>query len=463
MTTDPRRLALDILLDCHSSRKTLDASLEEANPQLDRLPQKDKNLSHALVFGVLRNRGFLDYLITQFSDKPLQKLDLPVVYLLRIALFQLVFLDRVPEFAVIHTTVEIAKTTRAKKAAGFLNAVLRKAISHPDLLDFSKFSSQTALNRDPETLAVKHSLPQWLMKRWMEAYARDDTEKICASLHEIPPTVLRINTLKTTKKELFALWDAKKTEYQGGILPESVIMNQKGISVTEIPGFQEGYFQIQDQAAQLVSHYLDPQKGERILDACAGLGGKTFHMAQLMENQGTITAMDTGKAKLERLAEESRRLGITMVDTLTADVRKVTTKNFPAPFDRVLVDAPCTGLGVLRRNPDSRWKRSVKQILLMASRQKKILNAAANLVRPGGVLVFAVCSCEWEETIGVMESFLSKRIDFAADTSKDDSPFWASFVQTPGSFATYPSGLAFDGFFAARFKRKNSNHSHQSK
>ncbi len=445
--SDPRRLALDILLACHHSRTTLDAALENFAPSMMSLSRQDKGLCHALIFGVLRRRGFLDHLIAHFSNKPLEKIDIHVIYLLRMALFQLTCLDRIPDFAVINTTVDIAKKCRAKKAAGFINAVLRKAaVNHKTIpIPGTKDSIPH--------LAIQYSLPQWLMKRWLDAYGMEDVKQICESISQIPPTILRTNTLKINREHLIDLLDEKHISHQPGNTPEAIILNQPGIPVSELPGFLEGYFQVQDQAAQMVSHYLAPRPGERILDACAGLGGKSFHMAQLMENQGQIIAMDVSSGKLKRLKDESHRLGIHMVDTICEDVRNVTSKDFPDFFDRVLVDAPCTGLGVLRRNPDSRWKRSIKQIQNMAARQKKILNAAANLVRPGGILVFVVCSCEKEETHNVADGFLAKRKDFTADMTMDQENYWAALIQQPGRFATWPHALDMDGFFAARFRR----------
>jgi 16S rRNA (cytosine967-C5)-methyltransferase len=222
-----------------------------------------------------------------------------------------------------------------------------------------------------------------------------------------------------------------------------------------LPGFNDGLFQVQDEAAQLAVQLLGPKPGETILDACAGLGTKTCHMALEMENKGNITANDTGQGKAERLNNEAGRLNIDIIDTTHVDMSRAGINDFSSYFDRVLVDAPCTGLGVLARNPDSRWKRRSKDIMRMAALQKKILNGSANLVTPGGVLVYAVCSCEPEETIQVIQRFLDKRKDFTPDPSGFERhlPFFCESGDKTFQKTTFPDHLDMDGFFMARMRR----------
>ena len=220
-------------------------------------------------------------------------------------------------------------------------------------------------------------------------------------------------------------------------------------------------FQIQDEAAQIVTDFLAPLPNEKILDACAGLGGKTGHIAQLMENKGTIIASDVDPKKLESLELESKRLGIDIIHTKPLNLLKTSIKDFNFYFDRVLIDAPCTGLGVLRRNPDTKWDRSKNDIARLSGQQKKMLNSAANLVKPGGLLVYAVCSCEKEENEDVIHHFLNKRKDFSIDkdfkSNNYDSLITSlidSLITREGFLKTYPDANNMDGFFAARLKRK---------
>ncbi len=321
-------------------------------------------------------------------------------------------------------------------------------------------------------ISVKYSMPGWLTKKWLTAYGHEKTIYLCQSINTIPPITLRTNTLKINRKALGPHLEnlGLSVEYTEKS-PLGIHISNPGRPVSEINGFDQGLFQIQDEAAQLVSQILDPQPGETILDACAGLGGKACHIAQLMENKGLVIAADSESRKLESLSGEAQRLGIINIQTKQVDLLKASIKDFQGYFDRVLLDAPCTGLGVMRRNPDTKWERSPKDILRLCAQQKKMLNSAANLVKPGGILVFAVCSCEPEENEQVIEAFLKKRKDYSLFSGIDSGSsgidsenlimgatsihsFSDSKHNTAGSFfKTYPDDFYMDGFFAALLKR----------
>ena len=446
MKYDPRRTALEVLLGCQKKHTTLDQSLAHAEKALAALSQKDRNLTHALVFGTLRNRARLDHIIQTFSKIPLEKMDAKVIHILRLGLFQLFFMDRIPDFAAINTSVELTKKRAGKRAAGFVNAVLRSALrgGMPPL---------PSMEKNPAShMALAHSMPSWLVERWLTAYGPKKTQTLCRHINEIPPVTLRVNTLKTYVTDLMEkLSRAGHGPTPARHAPHALHLHNPG-AIDQLPGYREGEFQIQDEAAQLTGLLLDPQPGETILDACAGLGGKTCHLAQLMDNQGQITAMDLDSKKLANLREEAQRLGITMVSTRTYDLKGATIKDFPHFFDRVLLDAPCSGLGVMRRNPDTKGRRRLGDVQRLAGQQKKLLNAAANLVRPGGLLVFAVCSCEPEENLEAIQAFLKKRKDFVLDTEFSLPPF-QELPMDGHLLRTYPEAAHMDGFFAARLKR----------
>jgi len=453
MTQDPRHIAFAILRESGTGKITLDKSLEHQDSNITELPPKDRALCHAIVFGVLRHRGRIDHLIRAFSSRPFDRMDDAVIEILRIALFQMVYLDRVPDFAAIDTAVEFTKQKIGKKSTGFVNAVLRQAArAHRDTGIPSK-EDQFFTH-----LTVACSIPKWLGSRWAAAFGKEKTLALATSLLDIPPLTLRVNTLKTDRRTLADLLARSGQETQETLFSsEGLHLAGPGLFISELQGFEEGMFQVQDEAAQMVSQVLNPRPGERVLDACAGLGGKTCHIAQIMENRGQIVAGDTEAPKLERLAAEAGRLGISIIEGMTMDVSKATVKETGGYFDRVLVDAPCTGLGVVRRNPDTRWKRTIKDIQRMAARQRKILNAAASLVAPGGTLVYAVCSCEAEENEGVIEPFLAKRKDFSPDAkgmalAVPETPF---VNRDKAWFKTFPDPGSMDGFFVARLKRKD--------
>ena len=449
MTADPRKTALEILLAWEKGSRTLDQVLEHHAREIESLSDKDKNLCNAMIFGVLRHREHIDWVIRACVHLPFNKIQTGPLNLLRIAVFQILYLDRVPDFAAINTAVDLAKERFGKKASGFINAVLRNAAkSHESIpLPDSK--------KEPATfLSVIYAMPPWLVKKWIQHYGRALTDRLCSSINTIPKIPVHVNTLKTGKVSLQkTLAPQTGRIYPGRFAENALHFDSPEVPVSRLQAFQDGLFQVQDEAAQLVGELLDPQPEERILDACAGLGGKTAHAAQQMKNRGEIIANDPGKAKLERLDQEMHRLGIDIVKTSDKDILRTTIKDFGGYFHRVLLDAPCSGLGVLRRNPDSKWKRKPKDILRLAAQQKKMLNAAASLVCPGGVLVYAVCSCEPEENEMVIEHFLKKRKDFSIDHSFKkfhDSP-WTT---RKGFIKTYPETVEMDGFFAARLKRK---------
>jgi 16S rRNA (cytosine967-C5)-methyltransferase len=445
MALDTREAALEILLQSQDRHATLDRTLDKISPRMAHLSQPDKNLCHAIVFGVLRHRNFLDFIIESFARIPLTRMDLPVLMVLRMALFQLRFLDRVPDFAAIDTGVTLIKARNGRKTAGFVNGVLRNAVRR----------FHTLALPEPDTslldhITVVHSIPEWLARRWLDRYGPDQILELCRTINQVPPLTLRVNTRKITRSALSDTLRAAGLSVQFTTLsPEGLSITEPGIRVDKLPGYDQGLFAVQDEAAQLVSLMLDPRPGETVLDACAGLGGKTLHLAQLMKNQGQIMAMDTDPDKLSLLQAEALRLGVDAVQCRTLDLMKSDASDFPGYFDRVLVDAPCTGLGVLRRNPDTKWKRSIQDIQRMAAQQKKLLNAAANRVRPGGTLVYAVCSGETEENEQVVAAFLKKRKDYEL------SPVQECFgLPMDRYLKTFPNGMNMDGFFGARFKRQ---------
>jgi 16S rRNA (cytosine967-C5)-methyltransferase len=444
MALNSREAALEILLRCAKKNTTLDRTLDAFFPRLSHLSQPDKNLCHAIVFGVLRHRNHLDFIIQAFSHTKLDRMDPRVLFVLRMALFQIHFMDRIPAFAAINTSVEMAKTRGGQKIAGFVNAVLRNAVRGYASLVWPDRNKNLS-----EYISVVHSIPLWLARRWLAAYGPQSTLALCRDINQIPLLTLRTNTLKTSRTTLgnmltSAGHDPVFTQFS----PEGISLTGSGIHVEDLTGFSDGLFQIQDEAAQLVSWILDPRPEETILDACAGLGGKTLHLAQLMENSGRITAIDTDPDKLAQLEAETLRLGITNVGFRSMDLLSAAIADFPGFFDRVLVDAPCTGLGVLRRNPDTRWKRSLEDIRRMAALQKRLLTAAAGLVKPDGTLVYAVCSCEHEENEKVVASFLQKRKDYRL------LPMVSFFGMASNPwFKTFPDFTQLDGFFAVRLRR----------
>ena len=450
---DPRRLAWLILKENTASKKTLDQILDAFTTDFDRLSRRDRSLANALIYGTLRWREHLDWIIAAFSRKKKAQVDTEVMWLLRMALFQIIHMDKIPVSAAVNTAVNLAKFHIHKGAAGFVNAVLRKAGT----------KWQTIAPPNPHTtpeqfVSVEKSLPLWLARRWIARFGLAKTLALGDAINNIPPITLRTNTLKISRDELLKnLTPQVGHAWKTSTSALGISLKGPSIPLHEMTAFKAGEFQVQDEAAQLVTaHFLNPQPGERILDACAGLGGKTGHIAQLMENQGELTASDTDPRKLKLLEEEMQRLGMDIISTRTINLLEPETLNFKSPFDRILVDAPCSGLGVLRRNPDTKWKRSKKDIARLAVRQEKMLLNAADLVSPGGTMVYAVCSCEPRENETVIQNFLAQRADFTIDKKKalGNFPLENDPVSSNGFFRTWPDTPDMDGFFAVSLNRK---------
>jgi 16S rRNA (cytosine967-C5)-methyltransferase len=298
-------------------------------------------------------------------------------------------------------------------------------------------------------------LPAWIARRWLQRYNPETLTTLCNALNAIPPITIRANTLKTTRQQLMlALADDVEHIAAAPDTPDGITMNKMKRSIPDLPAFKNGWFQVQDEAAQLVSLLLDPQPGESVLDACAGLGGKTAHLAQLMQNKGRITAIDRDKKKLEQLVAEMQRLGISIVHAYRHDLNSLLDSKQADHFDRILLDAPCSGLGVLRRNPDIKWKSSEADLKRHTEVQQQLLESLAPRLKPDGVLVYAVCSIEPEENEAVIDPFLKKHPEFVIDKNPGKLPeTLPPGIEAATGFKTLPLLGHMDGFYFVRLKR----------
>lgn len=453
---DPRLLALEVLDYISISGVTTDIALEKKMTG-KKLSRPDQNLANAIIYGVLRHRGTLDWIISSASTTEIAKIEPSVLNILRIGIFQIKYLDRIPVSASVNTSVELAKKLRKKPfIPKFINAVLRKSVAIQESLPFP----DQALDETGYFYA-RHSIPEWLSSRWIARFGLEQAEALAEHVNSIPPLSLRVNTLKADRDGL-----AEKLKVDSDSV-ELHKYSDNGLNITGLKQniqnlleFNDGFFQVQDEAAQMIAILLDPKPGERVLDACCGLGGKTGHIGQIMKNEGTIIASDNGARKLAELNLEMKRLGITNVSTIVQDFENSLDQSNSELFDRILVDAPCSGLGVLRRNPDAKWTESKKDLSRYSKRQRLILINAADAVKPGGRLVYAVCSFEPEENQEVVSSFLQTRPDFILDDNIPEifktHPFVCNDVEscgTSGMIRILPHIAGMDGFFAACFKK----------
>jgi 16S rRNA (cytosine967-C5)-methyltransferase len=449
---DARNTSLTVLNKLELGNQTLDGILDEMSRGNDNLSRRDRALFNALTYGVLRWRGRLDYIISHFSNTPIKRIEPAILNIVRLGLFQIIYLDRIPTSAAVNTAVELSKQAGFSRAAGFVNALLRKAALNFSNVRFPAFEADPAA-----FLSADQSLPNWLAHRWLNRFNPEALMTLCDTINSIPPLTIRTNTLKTTRQQLMlSLEQTVKRVEPTPYAPDGLSLVNPNQSIDEFSAFKNGWFQVQDEAAQLVSLLFNPQPGESVLDACAGLGGKTGHIAQLMQNSGRITAMDKDISKLQKLDLEMQRLGVSIVQPSCLDLDSWPGVDPHVLFDRILLDAPCSGLGVLRRNPDIKWNSTETSLKRHAERQKRFLDHLAALVKPAGILVYSVCSIEPEENEAVIDAFLKKHPEFVIDTNWGKLPERvASLFESVTWIKTLPLLNNMDGFFLARLKRIN--------
>ena len=430
LSDNPRQIAARVLIERLSKggfvEKHLDRALDRA-----RLYPEDRGLCQELVYGCVRWQGTLDWLIHRQTQGREQK---PFVQiLLRLGLYQIFWLDRIPPHAAVHATVETAKALRYADHAGFINAVLRTALRDESLIREGLAELKAA---NP---AAGYSHPEWLVQRWQERYGAEQTLKLLEWNNSPAKVFARANTLKVEPGKLLEFWRSDNLSYNfvfNDWLEENLMFELKSHPpIEEMRSFKNGFFYVQDPSTLFAVDLLAPKPGERVLDLCAAPGGKTTYIAQRMKNEGKLVASDSSPDRLELLKENCDRLGVTCVEIapLSSINPQVT-----APFDRVLVDAPCSNTGVLRRRVDLRWRAKPEELERLRKEQLILLQQAAGFVKPGGVLVYSTCSLEPEENAGVVEEFLKSSTDFALDESAD----------------LLPMRDGFDGAFAARLTRK---------
>lgn len=443
---NPRRTALDILMRVERDRAFAEPILDR-ELSLGTLEGPDRGLLTELVYGVLRRQGTLDFLVNAFAANRSSRLERAVLVILRLGLYQLFYLDRIPVSAAVNESVNLAKAV-APRATGFVNAILRRADRERQSLPWPDRENDPAAY-----IAARHSHPRWLVERWIEQLGVPEAEELAASMSEQAPLTIRVNTLKTTRETLMAEFAA------AGIAGEPTSWAPHGVriaskaAVTALPGFSEGLFTVQDESSQLAALFLDPQPGERVLDACAAPGGKATYLAQLMENRGEILACDISAKKLRLVTEAATRLGIGIIRTVAADAAKPDAIPDGSPFDRILLDAPCSGLGVIRRKPEGKWWKTPEDVARLAATQRNILDALAPRLRTGGVILYSTCSTMEAENEGIIDDFLSRNGGFVLEDLNAFYPDATGLSTSRGVFRSWPHRHGMDGFFAARLKK----------
>lgn len=451
--TDPRAVALKILLRWEKGKPLLDELLSEVLSKSPLSDERDRALVGELVNGVIRNLLYIDFVIGRFSKVPLDEIDVEVKSALRLGVYQLLF-TRIPKPVAIAETLKIlTKRGRASWIRGFVNAVLSK------VAETSPNPPEPEKDEPLHYLCIKYSFPHWLVLRWFRRWNLEELEALLKSSNERPPFVIRINPLKVSRENLlrFLKEDVPSAE-PCPYSPQGIVLHGFRGKITEIKGFNFGWFTLQDSASQLVTLLLDPKPGERILDACAGVGGKTSHIAELTQDRAKIIAFELYPWRIERLRDNFKRLGLKMPECHEGDVVEGLYKLNPRPFDRILIDAPCTGTGVIRKHPDIKWLRTEKDLIEIPKLQLRLLEGVAPYLKKGGILVYATCSLEPEENERVVEEFLKRNPTFRLQKLK---PYLekicgeraSELLEAEYYLKTYPHKHNLDGFFAVRLER----------
>jgi 16S rRNA (cytosine967-C5)-methyltransferase len=442
---DARRLAWQVL-NAVESGGFADAALGE-RLRGAKLASRDRALATQLVYGTLAWQGLLDRAIAQYGRDP-RRLDPPVRTLLRLALFQLVCLDRVPEFAAVDTAVELAKEVKRGAAAGLVNAVLRRFLRE------GREIHVPARDADLEGhLAAHYSHPRWLVARWLAELGPTDTEALLAANNAPAPTVVRVNSSRIERSALARAFEEEGIASRPGAFAPDALVVEPGGDPAGLPGFRDGQFTLQGEASQLVVALLDPPSGGRVLDTCAAPGGKTTGAAERVGG-GVVVAMDRHRPGVQQLRREAVRLGLRNILALQSDATVLPLRSSWSA-DAVLVDAPCSGLGTLRQHPEIRWRRRPDDLGSLAALQVRLLAAAAPHVRPGGALVYSTCTISTVENEAVVEQFLASSAPFDIDDPRPHLPSAAQvLVDGHGFLRTFPHRHGLDGFFAARMIRR---------
>ncbi len=436
-----RDAALTILLTVDKSQAYSNLLLHQTIEKY-KIDAKDRSLLTELTYGTLQHKLTLDYYLEPFIKG---KVDIWVRWLLRMSLYQMHYLSKIPPHAAVNEAVEIAKRRGHKGIASLVNGVLRSILREG-------VRSLDEIENEVERLAVATSHPQWLVERWVESYGFDKTRAMLEENNVPPAQTVRVNVTKATVEQVLTTLEregvkAKRSEF----VPECIYLLSGQAARTG--AFRNGLITIQDESSMLPATVLNPQPGMKVLDMCAAPGGKTTHMAEKMNNEGSILATDLHPKKLDLIEENTARLGLTIVQTAPLDGRQATQFLKEEDYDAILVDAPCSGLGVMRRKPDIKYTKREEDLQSLQTIQLNILENAVKLLKTGGKLVYSTCTVDREENEGTVKAFLAQHPEMVS-VDLEHLPQQLMTKQQDGMLQVFPQDIGSDGFFVAAFVKK---------
>jgi len=448
----PREVAWRVLVRVGEEGAFSGIELNHALEQA-RLSREDAALATELVYGTIQRLNTIDWVLAGRVKGWPDRVEPDVRALLRLSYYQLRWLTRVPPYAVVNEAVRLAKKHRHPGVAGLVNAVLRGLLRDGVAPPLPGHLSAA------ERIALEHSHPLWLVERWIAEYGRETAEAVCRAGNEPPRQSARVNPLRTSRERLLEEMREAGLDARPSLLSEAGVTVARGGNLAATPWFAAGQLTIQDESSMLVAAVANPQPGSVAVDCCAAPGGKATHLAELMEGRGEVIANDLHPRKADLVRQHAERLGLSCIRVVAGDAADLPERLGAESADVVLLDAPCTGLGVIRRKPEIKWNKTERDIADLAELQAKLLDRAQALVKPGGVLVYSTCTIARGENEDNVRRFLSRHPDFSLD------PFWPEPVLAPlrkaglpadpfpGMIQILPHHFGTDGFFIARFRR----------
>ncbi|NMG08040.1 16S rRNA (cytosine(967)-C(5))-methyltransferase [Brasilonema sp. UFV-L1] len=445
------------LRDVHKGAYT-DIALDRVLQKV-KLPDTDRRLVTELVYGCTRRQRTLDAFIDQLGKKKSHQQPKDLRTILHLGLYQLQYQERIPESAAVNTTVQLARENGFSGLTGFVNGLLRQYIRLEKKENQTNNDQESSLSSflcvqssDPiERLGILYSFPDWIIQVWVEQFGLAQTEQLCLWMNKTPAIDLRVNLLRTSTEQVEAALTSDGVAFQQlPLLPQALRLISNAGPIQNLPGYHEGWWTIQDSSAQLVSYLLDPQPGEVVIDACAAPGGKTTHIAELMRDEGKIFACDRTFSRLKKLQENAQRLKLKSIEICTGDSRNM--PQFQNTAHRVLLDAPCSGLGTLHRHADARWRQTPKTVEELSVLQKELISHTSTFVKENGVLVYSTCTLHPKENEDVVSSFLAENPNWEIEPPNPDSPVGVHFTPQ-GWIKVLPHQQNMDGFFMVRLRK----------
>lgn len=440
-----RETALDLLEAVEKNQSYSNLLLHHAIEK-NNLPTKDIGLLTELTYGTLQRKMSLDFMLKPFLKKA-SKMEPWVHNLLRLTLYQMMYLDKIPDRAAIYEAVEIAKKRGHKGISSMVNGVLRSVQRQGP-------PSPSAISDPVERIAIETSHPQWLIKRWFDQYGFEKTKAMAEVNLTAPLQTARVNTTKVTREECAKLLEDEGYQIElSPIIPEAIRALKGNLAYSKV--FKEGFLTIQDESSMLVAYALGAQRDNLVLDACAAPGGKSTHIAEKMNNSGQVVSLDLHEHKVKLINDNARRLALKNIKTKTMDSREASEQFPPESFDRVLLDAPCSGFGVMRRKPDIKYTKKEQDIYQLSNIQQSLLESVSTLVKSGGVLVYSTCTVDHEENQNTVREFLKSHPQFEGDPSlKDRMPEAVRPFINGFDLQVFPQDFGSDGFYIACLRKK---------